>query len=188
MKHTNLKQTLTGSLLLALLSTPGFSDPVYTWVDGDGVTHFSESPPENAAVKARQIQVEPVPVVGNTGGDDYYSVVQQLDRMQKRRLENERAQAEKLKAEAAARQAEAESAAAKTHESRDEPASTIVYPVPVPVHPPQRHRHDGLRDYVREQRDRAERRDPPPYTRNPKYKPPEPEREPARRPRHRLGK
>jgi hypothetical protein len=184
-----MKYPLTGSLLLALMSTPVFAGPIYTWVDRDGVTHFSESPPENASVKARQIQVEPVPVVGNTGGDDYYSVVQQLDRMQKRRLENERAQAEQLQAETAARQAETAAVKAQEQESRDEPAPTIVYPVPVPVpvHPPQRHRQDGLRDYVRDQHGRAERRDPPPYTRNPKYKP-EPERDPDRRPRHRPGK
>jgi hypothetical protein len=183
-----MKYTQTCPLLLALISTPAFAGPIFTWVDRDGVTHFSESPPENASVKARQIEVEPVPVVGNTGEDDYYSVVQQLDRMQKRRLENERAKAEQLQAETAARQADTAAAKAQEQESQDEPAPTILYPVPVPVHPPQRHRHDGLRDYVRDQSGRLERRDPPPYTRNPKYKPPEPERESPRRPRHRPGK
>ncbi len=190
MKRPIIKYPLTGYLLLTALLTPVLAGPIYTWVDRDGVTHFSESPPENASTKARQIEVEPVPVVGNTGGDDYYSVVQQLERMQKRRLENERAQAEQLKAETAARQAETAAAKAQEQESRDEPVPTIVYPVPVPVHPHQRHRQDGLRDYVRDQHGRAERRDPPPYTRNPKYKPPEREHKSDRppRPRHRPGR
>jgi hypothetical protein len=170
---------LAGSLLLllALPLTPAFAGAIFTWVDKEGVTHFSESPPEDGSVKARQIEVEPVPVVGNTGGDDYYSVVRQVERMQKSRLENERATAERLQAETAARQAGSE-AEAKELEGRDEPTPTIVYPVPVPVHPPRRHSHDTLRDYVRDQNDRKH---PPNVTRNPKYKP-EPEHDPVRRP------
>jgi len=180
---------LSGSLLLATLLTPAYAGSVFTWVDADGVTHFSESPPESGSIKARQIEVEPVPVVGNTGGDDYYSVVQQLERMQKRRLENERGIAERLQAETAARQAETAAIKAKEQENLDAPAPTIVYPVPVPVHPPHRQIHDAHRDPDRHRDHREDRRNPPPYTRNPKYKP-ETERDSARppRPHHRRNK
>lgn len=186
-----MKYSLTCSLLLALMPLLAFAGPIFSWVDSDGVTHFSESPPEDGSLRVRQIEVEPVPVVGDTGGDDYYSVVRQAERMQKQRLENQRAQSEQLQAEAAARQAEAAAAKAQEPESRNEPAPAITYPVPVPVpvpvHPPRRHSHDALRDYVRDQSDRDDRRGPPPYTRNPKYKP-EPEHDSTRRPGHRLGK
>ncbi len=178
-KYTTL---LAASLLLVVPLMPAFAGAVFTWVDKDGVTHFSESPPENGSVKARQIEVEPVPVVGDTGGDDYYSVVQQLERMQKRRLENERARLERLQAETAARQAKAAEAKAQAQEDPNGPAPAIVYPVPVPVHPPHRLDQDTRPHPDRYRKDRDDRKQPPPYTRNPKYKP-EPERESARRPR-----
>jgi len=185
---TRKATALAASLLLAAPLIPAFAGAIFTWVDKDGVTHFSESPPENSSVKARQIEVEPVPVVGNTGGDDYYSVVQQLERMQKRRLENERARLESLQAETAARQAEAATAKAQEQENRDEPAPAIVYPVPVPVHPPYRH-DQGAHRYPDRHRDyRDDRKHPPNTTRNPKYKP-DPEHDSVRRRHpHRLGK
>lgn len=165
-------------LSACFLLAPASAGAIFTWVDKDGVTHFSESPPENGSVKARQIEVEPAPVVGNTGEDDYFSVVRQLERMQQRRLENERAKLERLQAETAARQAE-EAAEAETppQEDLNRPAPALVYPVPVPVpvHPPHRDQ-----DRHRDGRDDWEQ--PPPYTRNPKYKP-DPEHEPPRRPR-----
>jgi hypothetical protein len=179
---TRQATTLAASLLLAAPLMPAYAGTVFTWVDKEGVTHFSESPPENSSIKARQIEVEPVPVVGNTGEDDYYSVVQQLDRMQKRRLENERARLESLQAETAARQAEAATAKAQEQENRDEPAPAIVYPVP--VHPPHRYDQDSHRGPDRHRDLRDDRTHPPSYTRNPKYKP-DPERDSVRRPRPR---
>lgn len=170
----NTVPALACSLLLSLGTAAVLAGPVFTWVDPDGVTHFSESPPENTAIKARQIEVEPVPVVGGGGEEDnYYSVVRQLERMQKRRLENERAQTERLQAETAARQAEAADDPAMTQDEPDKQLPAIVYPVPVhpvPVRPYPGYGHDGLPDFDRH-RDRGERVHPPTSTPNPKYKP-----------------
>lgn len=83
---------------------------VYTWVDPDGVTHFSETPPPYPGVPARMIELAPLPPPP-AEHDDYYSVIRQAERMEKRRLENEKLEAERLRAEAEARRARIEAEA-----------------------------------------------------------------------------
>ena len=91
--------------LAAFSMTHAIATPVFTWVDQDGVTHFSESPPEDASVESFQINLEQAPAAGPAQDDDYFSVVNQAGRMEKSRLENEKVRTERLQAEAAARQA-----------------------------------------------------------------------------------
>lgn len=93
------------SCLAALSMTYTAAEPIFTWVDREGVTHFSETPPEDAAVEPFRIELGQAPAAGPVRGDDYYSVVKQVERMQKSRLENEKARTERLQAEAEARRA-----------------------------------------------------------------------------------
>lgn len=76
----------------------------YTWVDGQGVTHFSDTPPAGRA-DARAVELEssrPLPA----GLDiDYYSIPNQARRLERSRLEMERARAEKLEVRSALRNA-----------------------------------------------------------------------------------
>jgi hypothetical protein len=109
---TTLRTITTTLLLLPALAVAG---TVFTWVDEDGTTHFSETPPADATVETRSIEIDtpPSPVA-----DDRFSVINQAQRMQEMRLENERARTERLQAEAEADRARAEAQA--TRQPRDD--------------------------------------------------------------------
>ena len=83
---------------------------VYTWVDAQGVTHFSETPPPDPGVQPAMIELRPPPPPSEY--DDYYSVIRQAERMERRRLENDKLEAERLQAEAEAMRARIEAEAA----------------------------------------------------------------------------
>jgi len=87
---------------------------VYRWVDPHGVTHFSETPPPDPGVQPTTIELGPLPPPPPSDYDDYYSVVRQAERMERRRLENEKLEAERMQAEAEAMRARVEAQAA-TH-------------------------------------------------------------------------
>jgi hypothetical protein len=97
--------TLALSCLAVLSMMDATAEPVFTWVDQDGVTHFSETPPEDASVESFRIELEQAPAAGPARDDDHFSVVNQVERMQKSRLENEKVRTERLQAEAEARRA-----------------------------------------------------------------------------------
>ncbi len=99
--------TLAIGCLVAVFMTYAIAAPVYTWIDQDGVTHYSETPPENHAVDSEMIELEPAPAAGPAPDDDYFSVIRQAERMEKSRLENEKVRTERLQAEAAVRRAAA---------------------------------------------------------------------------------
>jgi hypothetical protein len=107
-----------------MLHSPGIAqaDTVYTWVDSRGVTHFSETPPPDPDIQAAMIELTPLPPAPPSAQDDYYSVIRQAERMERRRLENEKLEAERLQAEAEALRArmEAEAAMAQTDGYADE--------------------------------------------------------------------
>jgi len=101
--------------LLIFLSVPAHSaEQVYTWIDASGTTHFSEAPPLEATIGARLIEVLPASgaAPGNVTDDGFYSVINQAERMQTRRLENEKLAAERKRADAEASKARAEAQAA----------------------------------------------------------------------------
>jgi hypothetical protein len=101
---------ITCCCLAGLPQAPADAGAVYTWVDPNGVTHFSEAPPPDPGVQPAMIELMPPPPPADT--DDYYSVIRQAERMEKRRLENEKLRAERLQAEAEARRARIEAEAA----------------------------------------------------------------------------
>ena len=136
---------LTG--VLALLTTATVcANEVYSWVDEQGTTHFSEVQPDNQSHPAEQIDLLPPPKSGNSEKDDYYSVINQANRMETRRLENEKLEAERRRAEA-----EAKRAAAEAHAARSTPPQNYVNEQPryYPSYPlygyrPPYGRHPGL--------------------------------------------
>ncbi len=84
--------------VLALLVTgpvhaeDGRGTSVYRWVDAVGEVHFSDTPPPQGAHVERTV-IPPGPSA-RTPEDDYFSVVNQLRRMQERRWTVERARRE----------------------------------------------------------------------------------------------
>ena len=93
-------------LLLMLAFASSAAEQAYTWTDENGTRHFSEEPPYDDSITAEQIELLPAPSAGNIGGEnDFYSVANQADRMEKKRLANEKLIAERLQAEVDARRA-----------------------------------------------------------------------------------
>jgi hypothetical protein len=119
--------------IVLLLAAPAVtSAQVYTWIDEDGVTHFSESPSEDSSITIEQVEILPPPSAGNTVDENFYSVVNQANRMEARRLENMKIIAERQQAEAETKRAIAEAQSAKqspyqdTGDSRYYPAYPVI--------------------------------------------------------------
>jgi Domain of unknown function (DUF4124) len=107
-----LQQIPAFIVLLAVLSG-STAGPVYTWVDDSGITHFSDTPPTDESLGAGLIEDLPPPAAGMPADGDFYSVVNQVQRMETRRLLNEKLIAERLQAEAEAGRVRAEALAAQ---------------------------------------------------------------------------
>ncbi len=101
MSHRRSRFASALTMLVLLCAAPAaMSEAVYTWVDEDGVRHFSQQPPENQEYELKNVQVRspttpaPTTATGNasTGAqssldqrvDDYLS--EQDAAQQKRRL------------------------------------------------------------------------------------------------------
>jgi hypothetical protein len=114
-------------LLLFLWSSLAQADPVYTWIDSAGTTHFSQTPPADPSTDTSVLELPP-PGPYDPAVDDYYSVANQAARMEARRLE-----AEKLRAETEALRAQA--AAADSPPVSEPPAAPeYFYPYSYPVY------------------------------------------------------
>ncbi len=132
LETSNIMKRYIRIFLYTLISLPvaaNSAEQVYTWVDDSGTTHFSEAPPPEPAIEAQLVEVLPTSgaAPGNMADDDFYSSINQAERMQTRRLENEKLIAEKKLAEAKAGKARAEAQAALQNSYNDAPVS--YYPV-----------------------------------------------------------
>jgi hypothetical protein len=107
---------------------------IYTWVDAHGVTHFSESPPPDPAVRPAMIDLRPLPPPPSDY-DDYYSVIRQAERMERRRLENEKLEAERRQAEAETVRARREAEAATQPPPNNYADTDSVYLPAYPFYP-----------------------------------------------------
>jgi hypothetical protein len=90
-------------LLLGLVPLAISAGTIHKWVDADGVTHFSDSPPENGTESAEIIVLPdgfPDPVDGQS---DYYSIANQWRRLREERTEEEKLRLERAKVAALAR-------------------------------------------------------------------------------------
>ena len=118
--------------IVLLLAAPAVgSAQVYTWIDNNGITNFSESPPVDDSISIEQIENLPPPSAGNTTDENFYSVVNQANRMEARRLENMKIIAERQQAEAETKRAIAEARAAKQSAYQDNNSAPYfpAYPV-----------------------------------------------------------
>jgi len=126
----NMRTGLFLPFFLLLPAAQISAEQAYTWVDEYGTTHFSETPPHDEAINAEQINLLPAPSAGNISDSDFYSVVNQADRMEKNRLESERLAAERSLTEAEAKKASAEAQAAEqTSNRQNTQEDTRYYPV-----------------------------------------------------------
>ena len=100
--------------LLVLLATHANvrAVTVHTWIDGDGVRHYSDEPPASATADPRRFVIADTPAAASD--EDYYSIVNQWQRMREERdeskahrLEREQIRSEERVAKAAARADEA---------------------------------------------------------------------------------
>ncbi len=93
-------------LVVFAWSAVGTTAEVFRWVDEGGVTHFSESPPEQEAQDLQTLELaDPAP--RSDPENYYYSIANQSKRMEAMRAEREKAQAER---DLARRQLELEAA------------------------------------------------------------------------------
>ncbi|NNM00266.1 MAG: DUF4124 domain-containing protein, partial [Gammaproteobacteria bacterium] len=104
---------------------------VHTWVDEDGVRHFSDAPPGVDGSESQLIEIRdtrPAPAAG----DDPSSIVNQWARAREERMERERLNLERREARRAATQTAAEIAALEREPEVDErnraPAFVLPYP------------------------------------------------------------
>ncbi|MGB5178500.1 MAG: DUF4124 domain-containing protein [Gammaproteobacteria bacterium] len=133
-------------ILLTLSASFASAAEVYTWVDDSGVTHFSEKPPAERTRDAQLIEVMPTAAPASSVDDDFYSVINQADRMEARRLENEKLAAEKKQADAEASKARAEAAAIRQGAYNDSGSDTSRYYPVYPYYPRYGH-HPGRPGY-----------------------------------------
>jgi hypothetical protein len=134
-----LKQFPAFLVLLTVFSGSS-AGPVYRWVDGNGITWFSDLPPPDEFNSVHLIQDLPPPAPATPVDGDFYSVINQARRMETQRLLNEKLRAERLQAEAEARRALAETLAAQQ--------PVILYEnqpglYAYPYYPRNHHRHPG---------------------------------------------
>jgi len=100
-----------GSLVIGGLAAVSMgiaaAELIFTWIDRDGVTHYSETPPTDNSIESFQIELEQATAAGPAADDGYFSVVNQASHMEKSRLANEKVRTERLQAEAGLRRAAA---------------------------------------------------------------------------------
>ena len=96
------------ALFLSIAANVG-AVTVHTWLDGDGIRHYADAPPVSADARSEQFVIAVTPASGTDSEDDYYSIVNQWQRMREERdesnalkLERERIRAEERAAKAAA--------------------------------------------------------------------------------------
>lgn len=121
--------------LLALLiaAAPALGGEIYRWVDEQGVTNFSQTPPDDPAQGARVLHLEPLSTIPSV---DVTALLEVAERLEASRLAREQARA-------AQRQAIRE---ARFHQEQETPPAITAYQLPVLRHtgwrnPPDLHPH-----------------------------------------------
>jgi hypothetical protein len=88
------------AILMSCALSPAFAATVHKWVDADGVTHYSDEAPEPSMTQVTKIDVPEAKSAKAGVENEYYSIMNQWQRVHKERLEQE-----KLKLEQARQQA-----------------------------------------------------------------------------------
>jgi hypothetical protein len=118
-------------LFLVVLSAMAGSSgaaTVHRWVDADGVTHFSDTPPPSTQTDVETIEIGDDYSSASEGNDDYYSITNQW-----RRLNEERQARQQLSLERARLRAEQRPVPEEQSDDSYQPPRYIAYPY-VPAH------------------------------------------------------
>lgn len=121
------------ALFLASLLASARAAAVHKWIDGDGITHYSDKAPP--ALQATLIQIDLPPSAGVASSDNYHSIANQWARMHRERLERERIELERARLKAAQQPAKAEVVYV------ERPAASTGHVAVYPVYRYLRHRH-----------------------------------------------
>lgn len=119
-------------MLFGLASYCGAAE-IYTWVDEQGVTHFSETPPQDGRTQVEVLTLEPVSVLPSSG--QARDIIDMANELEASRLARERA--------ALDRQVALEKLNLEEkwlEQQKTEPASGPIYTYPVTVYPWRKHR------------------------------------------------
>ena len=132
-------KTALHTAILLLASTFACADQAYIWVDSEGTTHFSESPPMDTAANAKRIELQPAPVTPALPTNRVETMNEQASRMQSSRRLREQLRDARRTEENKRQQERAETRAAAI-EQQDR-YSYGDYPH-YPHHPHDHHGHD----------------------------------------------
>ena len=80
---------------------PAQATVIHKWVDADGVTHYSDEAPATTETPVTLIDVPANGADPEAVADDYYSITNQWERMNRERIEREKLNLEKARLEAA---------------------------------------------------------------------------------------
>ena len=94
--NINLAKYLFITLLIILAKAEAaMAGQIYKWTDPEGLTHYSEVPPVVIDESVNTLAIDLSGYLGNAGNDDYYSVVNQVKRMEESRHKKERLRLER---------------------------------------------------------------------------------------------
>jgi len=124
-----MRNTCSFAILAIALTTGGVqAGPVYRWVNEAGVTQFSDTPPTDAATDVSELNYATPPTAVDPAGD-YWSVTNQLERLQAARLAE-------AQAEAASKPRQVTRITHVTVQPEPQPAQRIIsYSVPSRIYP-----------------------------------------------------
>ncbi|MCZ6665321.1 MAG: DUF4124 domain-containing protein [Gammaproteobacteria bacterium] len=124
---------------------------VHTWIDDEGVRHYADAPPTATVADSEQIVINEVPADGVDAKDDYYSIVNQWQRVRDERRESDalRLEHERLKFESRAL------ADTRTDEPPAYHRSYGIYPYGFPYAPDRNFQHPGPHGLHAPQRERT---------------------------------
>jgi hypothetical protein len=114
---------LSAIVVIGLAAGPAGAATIHRWIDADGVTHFSDSPPESKDIDVEIIEFgddySPTPAPD----EDYYSITNQW-----RRLHEERVARQQLNIERARLRAEQAPVPLPQEDDGYQPPRYIAYP------------------------------------------------------------
>lgn len=89
---------ILGASLIAAALTPGHAAVAHKWVDADGLTHYSDTPP---AASTPVTRIDLTAAKNTTREEGFHSIANQWQRLQRERWRRDRVELEKARLEAA---------------------------------------------------------------------------------------
>ena len=140
-----LRKLCLAAVLAALYASGALAEPLYRWMDAEGLLHFSDHPPPADARWAEQFNAPSYAAPTLAADEDPYSILNQVKRLEEYRQNLARERREQAQQEREYRLREQELEARRQAEQQV-PAGTPVYVYPRPIYPrPPVHRPDWQR-------------------------------------------